>query len=55
MTRRSDQRTERLALVERGLRGMFRKLANRPVPEHIQTVVDQLEAADQPVKQAETA
>jgi hypothetical protein len=55
MARATDQRTDKAAALQRGLRGMFRKLEGRPVPDHIQTVVDQLDAADQPVKKAETA
>ena len=39
-------RSKRAATLDKALRGMFKKLEARPVPEHITTIVDQLEAAD---------
>jgi hypothetical protein len=50
-----DRRTDRLAGLQQGLRGLFRKLEKRPLPDHLRAVVDQLDAADPPVKKAETA
>jgi hypothetical protein len=40
-------RQKKAAAVDKALRGMFKKLEARPVPEHISTIVDQLEAGDQ--------
>jgi hypothetical protein len=55
MGRKTDQRTEKVERLGKALRGMFKKLENRPTPDHIRTVVEQLEAADRPAKKAETA
>ena len=55
MAGRTDQGTDKAAALERVLRGTFRKLENRPVPDHIRAVVDQLDAADQPAKKPQTA
>jgi hypothetical protein len=55
MARKADQDASKAAALGKALRGMFKKLENRPAPDHILTVVDRLEAADQPVKKAETA
>ncbi|HEY8571291.1 hypothetical protein [Phenylobacterium sp.] len=39
--------------VDKALRGMFRRLEAKPVPDHIATIVDQLEAAEnQPLKKS---
>ena len=35
----------RASAVDNALRGMFKRLEARPAPDHIMTVVDQLEAA----------
>ena len=37
----------RASAVDKALRGMFKRLEARPVPDHISTIVDQLEAAEQ--------
>jgi hypothetical protein len=47
MARKAPPRNK-AEVVDQALRGMFKKLQSRPVPEHISTIVDQLEAADQP-------
>ena len=38
----------KLAALEKGLRGMFGRLQGRPVPDRLMSIVDQLDAADQP-------
>ena len=38
----------KVAALEKGLRGMFGRLQGRPVPERLMSIVDQLDAADQP-------
>jgi hypothetical protein len=55
MTGATDQGTDKAAVLQRALRGMFRKLESRPAPDHILAVVDQLEAAQKPAKKVETA
>jgi len=40
-------RTKKAAL-EKALRGMFGRLQNRPVSDRLMSIVDQLDAADQP-------
>jgi len=41
----------KVSTVDKALRGMFRRLEARPAPDHIMSIVDQLEAAEQqPVK-----
>ena len=35
----------RASAVDNALRGMFKRLEARPAPDHIMTIVDQLEAA----------
>jgi hypothetical protein len=42
-----SDRAKRMAL-EKALRGMFGKLQARPTPDRLMSVVDQLDAADQP-------
>lgn len=42
MGRKTADRDARPAL-EKGLRGLFRRLADRPVPDRIRSVVDQLD------------
>lgn len=44
---------KKAAVVDKALRGMFKKLEARPIPDHISTIVEQLEAADQtPLKKS---
>jgi hypothetical protein len=38
----------RKAALDKALRGLFGRLQNRPVPDRLLSVVDQLEAADRP-------
>jgi Anti-sigma factor NepR len=43
----ATDRAKKTAL-EKALRGMFGKLQNRPIPDRLMSIVDQLDAADQP-------
>ena len=46
MARKSPPR-KKAEVVDKALRGMFKKLEARPMPDHIATIVDQLDAVDQ--------
>jgi hypothetical protein len=39
---------EKVSALERALKGMFRTLQNRPVPDRLRSVVDQLDEGDGP-------
>jgi len=52
MARKTPAR-KKAEVVDTALRGMFKKLEARPIPDHISTIVEQLEAADQqPLKKS---
>lgn len=38
----------KLEALDKGLKGMFRALSGRPVPDTIRSVVDQLDEGDKP-------
>lgn len=52
MAKGSDDRAKKTAAKKqelgKALRGMFRRLEDRPVPDRLMSVVDQLEAAAEP-------
>ena len=52
MARKTPAR-QKAEAVDKALRGMFKKLEARPIPEHISTIVDQLDGLDQqPLKKS---
>lgn len=46
MAPKAPAREKRATALDNALRGMFKKLEARPVPDHISTIVDQLDAAE---------
>ena len=50
------QKREKAAALDKGLKGMFRALQDRPLPDRLRSVVDQLdEGAGAPVAAKKTA
>jgi hypothetical protein len=48
MAPKNSANGKKAVALDQALRGMFRKLEARPVPDHISGIVDQLEATAQP-------
>jgi hypothetical protein len=53
MARKKASKAEKVKALEKALSGMFKKLERRPAPDHIMSIVDQLdEAAKPPLKKS---
>lgn len=48
MARRKASKAAKIEALESALRGMFKKLERRPLPDHISSIVDQLEEPAKP-------
>lgn len=48
MAKKSATDRAKKTALDKALRGMFGKLQNRPVPDRLRSIVDQLDTADQP-------
>ena len=48
MARKSPSEKRRMQALADGLRGMFRALEQRPTPDHLTSVVEQLEGSEAP-------
>jgi hypothetical protein len=53
MALKASEKTDKAAVLGSALKGMFKKFERRPIPDHIRTVVDQLDAAEvEPLKKS---
>ena len=53
MALKTSEKTAKAVVIGDALKGMFKKLERRPIPDHIRAVVDQLEAAEvEPLKKS---
>jgi hypothetical protein len=48
MARKTASDRAKSTAIDKALRGMFGKLKNRPIPDRLMSIVDQLDAADPP-------
>lgn len=46
------QKREKAAALEKGLKGMFRALEDRPLPDRLRSVVDQLDEGQSKAKKS---
>lgn len=46
MAGKTASRREKLSALDKGLKGLFRVLQGRPVPDRLRSVVDQLDEGD---------
>ena len=46
------RKREKAAALEKGLKGMFRALEDRPLPDRLRSVLDQLDEGQPSVQQA---